>query len=80
MSLNHYVDNWPPGTLTREKMIAYRDMNASGWIILKRIQVSESTGAHKVLYASELDRNALNHEFKKTLDKILNTQRGADAL
>lgn len=80
MALNHYADNWPPGTLTREKMIAYRDMNARRWIFLKRIQVSESTGAHKVFYASELDRNALNYEFKKTLDKILNTQKGADTL
>lgn len=76
MALNHYADNWPPGTLTREKMIAYKEMDANGWIILQKVHVSESTGAVKVLYASELAKNELSHEFKKIMD----TQKGADAL
>lgn len=76
MPLNHYTDNWPPGALTREKMIAYRDMDANGRISLEKVQVSGSTGAHKVLYASELGKELLTHEFKK----ILNAQKGADTL
>lgn len=76
MSLNHYTDNWPPGTLTREKMIAYRENDANGRISLQKVQVSESTGAHKVLYASELDKTQLTSEFRK----LLNAQKGADTL
>lgn len=76
MSLNHYADNWPPGALTREKMIAYREMDANGRISLQKVQVSGSTGAHKVLYASELDKTQLTSEFRK----FLNAQKGADTL
>lgn len=76
MVLNHYTDNWPPGALTREKMIAYREMDANGRISLQKVQVSGSTGAHKVLYASELDKTQLTSEFRK----LLNAQKGADTL
>ena len=76
MAQNYYTDNWPPGALTREKMIAYREMDANGRISLQKVQVSESTGAHKVLYASELDKAQLTDEFKKLLD----AQKGADTL
>lgn len=76
MALNHYADSWPPGSLTREKMIAYREMDANGRISLQKVQVSESTGAHKVLYASELDKTQLTGEFRE----FLNAQKGADTL
>lgn len=79
-ALNYYADNWPPGTLTREKMIAYKEMDVSGWINLQKVHVSESTGAVKVRYTSELQKGELYHEFIKTLNKITDTQKGADAI
>lgn len=80
MALNDYADNWPPGTLTREKMLAYREMDANGRISLQKVQVSESTGAHKVLYASELQKAVLYHEFINTFNRIMDAQKGADML
>lgn len=80
MPLNHYADNWPPGTLTREKMLAYRDMDANGRISLQKVQVSGSTGAHKVLYVSELQKAVLYHEFINTFNRIMDAQKGADTL
>lgn len=74
MTVNQFADTWPPNTLTRSKMLAYKALDDDGQITISKVQVSASTGAHKVLYSSLLDKPTLNAQFKKIL-----AQKGADA-
>ena len=67
-------DVWSPGTVTREKALAYKRLEAQGQIELIKVRFSMKTGITRFIYRSAAEQEQTMALLRKTHQEIIREQ------
>ena len=68
------VDHWPPGSYSREAMLAYGELEKTGAILIDKVQLGRNTGRVVVRYFSAAPQEWVREEMGKIKRELM--QRG----
>ena len=67
-------DVWSPGTVTREKALAYKRLDQQGQIELVKVRFSKKTGVTRFIYRSVADKGQTAIMLRKAHQEIIREQ------
>lgn len=67
-------DIWTPGTVTREKALAYKRLEAQGQIELVKVRISKKTGVTRFIYRSASEKEQTAILLRKAYQEIVQEQ------
>ena len=67
-------DVWSPGTVTREKALAYKRLEKQGQIELVNVRISQKTGVTRFIYRSVAGKEQTAAMLRKAHQEIIREQ------
>ena len=67
-------DMWGPGTVTREKALAYKRLEQQGQILLIKVRFSRKTGITRFIYRSVAEKEQTMVMLHKAYQEIIREQ------
>jgi len=67
-------DVWSPGTVTREKALAYKRLEKQGQIELVKVRFSQKTGVTRFIYCSMAEKEQTAVMLRKAHQDIIREQ------
>ena len=70
----HLEDMWSPGTVTREKALAYKRLEKQGQIELIKVRFNKKTGVTRFIYRSVEEKKQTMAMLHKAYQEIIQEQ------